>query len=171
MNLYCQGKALLDSGNIDEAMRAFIQGQEAGQIYCAYGLLAATAMGGGDCTAAIVQLRSVLPQLLRMADDGDVDACFIIGRCYETGCAAVPDIQEAMRYYTRAAAKGNLDAMFNLGCIYIRFGGSGALIVRDYFHAAAGQGHRYAQLALSHYYKEECNADLSTFWRKKAAQQ
>lgn len=171
MNYYHQGKALLDAGSIKEAAYLFAQGLTDHDPHCAYGLLAATAMQGEDCSAAIAQLGKVWPQLQALANDGESDACFILGRCYETGSCVEPDIHEAMRCYTQAAAKGNLDAMFNLGCIYIQFGGSGTLIARDYFQSAAEQGHCHAQLALSHYYAVEGNTELSLYWRQKAEPQ
>lgn len=170
MNYYHQGKALLDAGSIKEAAGLFAQGLADNDPHCAYGLLAAAAMQGEDCSAAIIQLHKVWSQLQALANDGESDACFILGRCYETGSCIEPDIHEALRCYTRAAAKGNLDAMFNLGCIYIQFGGSSELIARDYFQSAAEQGHHHAQLALSHYYDKQGNLELSYFWNRQANQ-
>ena len=78
------------------------------------------------------------------------------------------DISLAMKYYTLAAGKGHLDAMYNLGCLYIRLGESGSSIAKDYFESAANQGHHHAQLALGHYYEEQGNTERSQFWYNKA---
>ncbi len=154
MNAYYEGKALLDAGEFQQAEQAFRSGLAQNDVRCHYGLLAAAAMQGKDCAAAISGLQSVWDTLTVMAAAQDPDACFILGRCYETGSGVAPDIQLAMKHYTRAASKGNLDAMFNLGCIYMQLGQGGRVIAGDYFREAAEKGHAYARRAW-----EEFNRD------------
>jgi hypothetical protein len=45
------------------------------------------------------------------------DALFAIGALHATGRGARLDLQEAQRFWTRAAQAGSVDAMFNLGCV------------------------------------------------------
>ncbi len=126
MDYYRQGKNMLDQEAFREAEEAFRAGNAQGDVRCCYGLLAAAAMQGRDCAEQIGQLKQVWSQLEAMAQEQDPEGCFILGRCYETGSAVEQDIPLAMKFYTRAAAKGNLDAMFNLGCIYMQLGQSGS---------------------------------------------
>ena len=45
------------------------------------------------------------------------DALFALGALHATGRGARLDLQEAQRFWTRAAQAGSVDAMFNLGCV------------------------------------------------------
>lgn len=168
MDCFHQGKQQLDREEIDQAECSFKNGFHEGDIRCAYGLLAVNALRGTDCSPSLFRMKAVWPDLLEMAEAGDGDANFIIGRCYETGSAVEANVRLAMKYYTRSANKNNLDAMYNLGCIYTMLGESGRIIARDYFESAAKQGHYHAQLALGHYYEEKGNEELSRFWYSKA---
>ncbi len=150
MDYYVIGKQKLDDLAFGEARAAFLEGAGRKDARCWYGLLAVDAMEGLDRCSAIAGLQQVWEQLLKLADDGDGDGCFIVGRCYETGSVVEVDIPLAMKYYTKGAAKGNLDAMFNLGCIYMQMGNSGAAIAKDYFWDAAKRGHFDAKRALEH---------------------
>ncbi len=145
MDYYRQGKDLLDQEAFQEAETAFRAGEAQGDVRCRYGLLAAAAMQGRDSTGEIQGLKQVWPRLEAM--DQDPEGCFILGRCYETGSAVVQDISLAMKFYTRAAGKGHLDAMFNLGCIYMQMGPGSKKLAQDYFRQAAEQGHCFAMRA------------------------
>ncbi len=148
MESYYLGKQYLDHQNYEQAEQHFREGLLAGDIRCSYGMLALAASQKKDCTEEIGQLRSVLPKLKAMAEGGDPDGNFILGRCYETGSVVEQDIPKAMQYYTRAASKGNLDAMHNLGCLYMQMGQ--VTIAKEYFTEAAKAGHLYADNALAH---------------------
>lgn len=151
MNHYFLGKFHLDNGAYEQANAHFTIGFANGDLYCTYGLLAIAFLTGTDCTEPIARLKSVFPELEKLAGQHDREACFILGRCYETGSAVTQDIPSAMKYYTQAAVQNHLDAMFNLGCIYMSFGTGGERIAVDYFEQAAQIGHRRSQLALNHY--------------------
>ncbi len=160
MEYYMQGKAALDAEQYDEAESLFRAGAVQADVRCYYGLLAVSAMQGRDCREEMEQMKRVWDRLVKMAEEKDPDACFILGRCYETGSAVDADIQEAMRYYTRAAGRGNLDAMFNLGCIYIRMGRGGRAIAGDYFREAAERGHSSAREAWMYMQKEDADGRM-----------
>ena len=153
MSMYQEGRRFLDQQNFASAKKCFLEGTEAGDPKCAYGLVAAAAAAGEDCSPCLPGLKAVLPQLEAMAENRDGEACFIIARCYETGSAVEQDIPAAMKYYTRAAGQGNTDAMFNLGCIYMNLGPGGVKIAVDYFEQAAQMGNTDAQMALKHYHQ------------------
>ena len=153
MDCYQKGKNLLDIKCFDEAEQCFKNGFSEGDIRCAYGLLAVHATQEHDCTPYLKILHDVFPKLENMAKKNDADACFIIGRCYETGSTVNRNMQTALEYYVKAAELNNLDAMFNLGCNYINLGPCGYVLAKIYFSAAAKQGHHHAQMAISHFNK------------------
>lgn len=151
MDHYYLGKAYLDNSAYRKANDHFVLGWESGDLRCAYGLLAIAATIGDDLTESVERLKKVFPDLEKQANQHDREACFILGRCYETGSAVLKDIPTAMKYYTQAATQNHLDAMFNLGCIYMSLGTGGERIAADYFEQAAQLGHQRSQLALNHY--------------------
>ena len=107
-------------------------------------------------------LKKALPELERLAGSRDPDACFIIGRCYETGSIYEPDIRLAMKFYTRAAGMGNTDAMFNLGCIYMKLIPGGEQIALDYFQRAVERGCVDAKNALKYYEETKSGNDSAS---------
>ena len=148
---YHQGKNCLDQGKLEQARDLFEKGYQAGDVRCAYGLLAVDAMAGKPRQAALQVLETVLPQLIAAAETGDGDALFILGRCVETGSVLNQDIGKAIGYYQKASAAGNTDAMYNLGCIYMQTGQPGEGIARDWYELAAKNGHDMAKMALQHW--------------------
>ena len=151
MSNYHEGRLFLESGDYKTAQTCFQAGACLGDPRCLYGLLAVAAATGEPVTVHIDRLKMVIDCLLSMAEEKDPDACFIVGRCYETGSALEQNIHAAMKYYTQAAGLGNVDAMYNLGCMYMLFGDGGAKIALDYFRQAADKGCREAKLAMNHY--------------------
>jgi TPR repeat protein len=49
-----------------------------------------------------------------------VDALYNLGTCYETGYGVVQDLDEALRLYKRAAAKGHAGAAAAAGAMEAR---------------------------------------------------
>ncbi len=152
MEKYNLGKQCLDSQDYGRAEELFREGREEGDDRCSYGMLAVAVYQGRNCQEEINQLQTVLPKLREMAESGDSDANFILGRCYETGSAVEADFPKALQHYTCAASKGNLDAMFNLGCLHMQMGLR--LIAKEYFAEAAKAGHPSAIRALEHLLRE-----------------
>lgn len=159
MDNYQHGKRLLDTGDIAAAEAFFQAGWTAGDLRCAYGLLAAAAMSGKSTRQPEQRLLGILGNIIENADAGDGDCCFILARCLETGSAMAQDIPRAMRYYTKAANLGNADAMFNLGCLYIAMGKGGRALAREYFGEAAAAGCIQAQAALDYMRQEDTAAE------------
>ena len=56
--------------------------------------------------------------LLRKAAGRDAKAAFVLGWCYEQGRGVKRDLDEAMRWYTKAAKQGFAAAENNLGFLY-----------------------------------------------------
>jgi hypothetical protein len=85
------------------------------------------------------------------ADEGEADAQFNLGHCYEVGIGASQDYVEAARLYQLAAAQGYARAQCNLGRLYSQ----GCGVPQDLVEAArllqlaAAQGDDDAREALS----------------------
>ena len=151
MTQYQMGRAYLDKQAFAAAQNCFREGLQAGDPKCAYGLLAVAAGSGEALEAYWKGLEKALPGIEMLAQEGDPDACFVLGRCYEMGGIFQQDIHSAMKYYTKAAVSGHADAMYNLGCIYMGMGPGGVGIALDYFRTAAEKGCCEAKDALQHY--------------------
>lgn len=150
MDHYKTGKRQLSAGDAVAAKASFEAGSMQGDIRCIYGLLAVAAVTHSNASVPLERLYETMPQIMQKADGGDSDCCFILGRCFETGSAVKQDMPSAIKYYTKAAELGDADAMFNLGCIYIRMGEVGRNIARDYYKSAAHLGCDDAKRALEH---------------------
>ena len=89
-----------------------------------------------------------------LADQGDAEAQFYLGRIYNKGQGVTQDYKEAARLYGLAAAQGYASAQYNLGLMY--FNGQG--VTQDYKEAArlyglaAAQGDADAQVNLGGMY-------------------
>lgn len=88
-------------------------------------------------------------ELLRKAEQGDIDAQFNLGVCYENGYDVEQSYEQAVKWYTKAAEQGDAAAQFNLGLCY--YNGDG--VEQSYEQAAkwykkaAKQGGEAAELA------------------------
>lgn len=57
------------------------------------------------------------------AEQGDPQAQFQLGQCYEKGLGTEVDSAQAVLWYTKAADQGNADALYSLGlCYYYAIG-------------------------------------------------
>lgn len=124
----------------------------------------------GDYTTA---LREWTP----LADQGNADAQFNLGRIYENGRGVAQDYTAAVTWYRRAAEQGHERAQFNLGSMYHFSPG----VTQDYAAAAtwyrksAEQGHEGAQLMLGSMYNKGWGVRqddmLALMWFELAASQ
>lgn len=113
----------------------------------------------------------------KAAQEGDVEAMFWLGYCYNNGCGVQKDRNKAVLWYEQAANYGNADAQCNLGYCY--YSGEGA--VQDdnkavyWFERAAKQGQVKAQSWLGYCYGAgrgvKQNFEKAIEWYKKAARQ
>jgi hypothetical protein len=52
------------------------------------------------------------------AEQGDAEAQFNLGFCYDDGRGVAKDYVEAVKWYRKAAVQGHAEAQYNLGCCY-----------------------------------------------------
>ena len=72
------------------------------------------------------------------ADQGDLDATFLLGTLYENGLGVQKSDVRAERYYREAAEKGHTEAAVNLGRILLLH--NAANEAADWFRVAAEDG-------------------------------
>ena len=111
------------------------------------------------------------------AEQGNMDAQFFLGQCYQRGQGVDQDYTEAVKWFHKAAEQGMAEAQWVLGQVY--FDGQG--VPQDYAEAvkwygkAAEQGYASAQYALGLCYSIgkglPKNAAGAAKWYRKAAEQ
>jgi hypothetical protein len=91
-----------------------------------------------------------------LAEQGDSDAQYNLGRMYDHGKGVLQNYTTAIKWYSAAAEQGNADANFEMGRMYH----NGKGVSKDYiaaskwYKAAAEQGHAVAQNNLGLLYNE-----------------
>ena len=94
-------------------------------------------------------------EVQRWADQGNVDAQYILGEMYFFGNGVPQDYAKAREWFEKAAAQGHAGAQFALGAIYDR--GQGVpkdyVTARKWFEQSAAQGDAGAQGALGRLYE------------------
>ncbi len=118
-----------------------------------------------------------IKELRPLAEAGDLEAQYRIGRMYEFGAGYPKDVAQAVAWYRKAADKGYIDAMQELGVLYA----TGDGVPRDdaqsaqWFRKAAEAGNPTAQYNLGLLYAKgsgvkQDNAQAIAWWRKSAMQ-
>ncbi len=125
-----------------------------GVLVLLFGLWAPPPVAAGFKAGAEAALHeefdTALREWLPLAKAGDERAQYNIGLLYEHGRGVPRDLQEAFKWYQRAAERGAVPAQHNLGTMYA----SGAAVKRDlvqaykWFHIAAVAGFELAVDAL-----------------------
>ena len=88
-----------------------------------------------------------------MGDETDPETQFAIGNKYYNGEGVARDYSEAVKWFRRAADKGNIDAQFQLGLMYETGKGvSDYSEALNWYRLAANQGNSDAQYNLGHMY-------------------
>ncbi len=115
--------------------------------------------------------------LAKQAAEGDIDAEFDLGVCYEQGAGVEQDLEEATKRFRRAAEAGHAEAQCKLGAAYAY----GIQVQQDYDQAiawytkAAEQGQADAQYALGMTYRYGIGVDddptTAAGWYEKASAQ
>ena len=113
----------------------------------------------------------------KAAEQGDANAQYNLGVCYENGYGVMQDYSQAVYWYRKAAEQGDAFAQCNLGSCY----GNGKGVTQDYSQAvywyrkAVEQGNAEAQCNLGTSYGngEGVTQDYSkaVYWFRKAAEQ
>ena len=118
--------------------------------------------------------KTALREWQPLADQGDADAQFLLGRMYDTGRGLLKDYKQAEKWYRKAADQGNVLAQYSLGLMY--YTGVGA--PKNYkqavkwYQKAADQGYAMGQNNLGWMYAngEGVLKDMTKakYWIKKA---
>jgi len=125
---------------------------------------------------AVAEAKKAL-RLRKIAEDGDAQAQYILGLCYDEGRGVTKDPAEAVIWFQRAAEQGHVDAQYALGCHYNGENGLPKVPseAAKWWEKAATQGHAGAQycLGLSLFTGEGVaqNHLEAVRWWEKAAQQ
>lgn len=64
--------------------------------------------------------EALFNQNVTLAENGDMFSNMLIASCYRNGYGVKRDIEKSIPYYERAADKGSVQAMTNLGILYLR---------------------------------------------------
>jgi TPR repeat protein len=113
----------------------------------------------------------------KAAEQGDAEAQFNLGKCYQIGNGVSQDYAEAVKWYRKAAEQENAKAQNNLGVCYVK----GEGVSQDHAEAvkwyrkAAEQGYANAQYNLGLCYENgqgvsQDNAEAIKWYRKSAEQ-
>ena len=123
-----------------------------------------------DAGEGIPQDHAEAERLFRLsADQGDTDACLCLGGIlYERG-----DYEGAEGYFTDAALKGEVKAMYNLGLMYSEgsLGEPDTGKAEEWFESAAQEGFAYAQTSLAGILYGRGDVEGAARWYRKAADQ
>ena len=107
------------------------------------------------------------------AEQGDADAQSTVGKMYDYGQGVSQDGEQALAWYLKAAAQGNIDAQFNLGVMHENKQDEAQAI--SWYLKAAEQGHLYSQVNLGSLYSnsrgELQDYEQAVNWYRKAAEQ
>src|SRR5438034_6705811 len=58
--------------------------------------------------------KEAIPEVIRLAENGDPEAQFLLGFSYQVGLAVDLDLQKAVNWYTKSVGGGQITAMNNL---------------------------------------------------------
>lgn len=118
-------------------------------------------------------VSKVLSARLKAAEQGDIEACFSIGKMYYGGFGVLQDESQAMHWYLRAAEQGLAPAQYHLAQLYERKRNNNAAF--QWYSKAAEQGHASAQYALGRLYTGGFgvtrNRQQGILWFSRAAEQ
>ena len=127
------------------------------------------AFGTGDYETAMAEC-------LPLAEAGNAEAMFCVGRMYANGFGVPLDDAKALHWLGLAAGNGHAEAQYTLGVMHANGWGVAMNDVpaAGFYRLAAEQGHLKAQTALGFSYKHgagvEKNLETSYMWFDIAAQ-
>ncbi|EFC38010.1 predicted protein [Naegleria gruberi] len=111
---------------------------------------------------------SALDLYLKQAEEGDADAQYNLGLCFDEGSDGVKqDCALAMHWYMKAALQGHSDAQYNVGLLFEEG--------RGWYWKAAEQGDAHAQFNIGWLYDEgkgvQKSYEKALEWYMKASEQ
>jgi uncharacterized protein len=143
-------------------------------------LTSATVLGAdldkGLAAFAEGDYETALAECQPLADEGNVEAMFCVGRMYANGFGVPMDDVLALKWYGLAAGEGHAEAQYNLGVMHANGWGVAMNDVpaARFYRLAAEQGYVAAQAALGYCYKHGAGVekDLASayMWFDIAAQ-
>ena len=88
-------------------------------------------------------------ELMVKANDGDANACVLLGDKYREGDSTIQDYQSAKKWYEEAAEKGHADGQYSLAAMFAEGLGSEKNLLNAHMWAnlAAARGHERAAIA------------------------
>ena len=116
-------------------------------------------------------------RLVEAAEQGDAEAQYKLGLCYDLAKGVTEDDSKAVEWYTKAAEQGHVEAQYKLGLCYHYGDGVTQEMAKaiEWYTKAAEQGHVDAQFFLGIWYYDgiEVSQDYSKafLWLSKAAEQ
>ncbi|RIA85126.1 hypothetical protein C1645_831239 [Glomus cerebriforme] len=73
---------------------------------------------GGNCYQNEIGVEKDLEKLFTAAENGDGNAQYCLGECYELGIGVYFNERRAFEFYKKSADQGFIDAQYKLGYIY-----------------------------------------------------
>jgi len=117
----------------------------------------------------------IAADMLDAAKQGDASAQFSVARSYELGKRVKSDKKKALKWYTKSAEQGHLEASYRLGLIYYKgIGGYKTDYKKafEYLSQAAKGNHKRSQTHLAKMYENGDGVDksevLSDYWYEQA---
>jgi len=129
-------------------------------ILIAIGTLSAAAVFGADLQKGLAAFdegdyAAALAECQPLAETGNVEAMFCVGRLYANGFGVDMSDEQALKWYGLAAAEGHAEAQYSLGVMHANGWGVAMNDVpaAGFYRLAAEQGFVPAQTALGYSYK------------------
>jgi TPR repeat protein len=109
----------------------------------------------GLAAFAVGDYETALAECQPLADEGNVEAMFCVGRMYANGFGVPMEDAMALKWYGMAAGEGHGQAQYNLGLMHANGWGVAMNDVpaAGFYRLAAGNGIVAAQAALGYCYK------------------
>ena len=109
-----------------------------------------------------------IEELLKLAQDGNTLAMLKLGESYQYGKGIPKDLDKAKEWYEKAAEKGNVDAMVNLGALYYEQRDKTKTI--EWYEKAAEKGNDWAMFSLGVLYSKQRDYAKAIEWSEKAVE-
>lgn len=113
--------------------------------------------------------------VLSAANKGDANAQYSVARSYQLGKRVKSDNKKALKWYTKSANQGHLEASYRLGLIYYKGIGGYKIDLKlayKYISEAANANHKRSQTHLAKMYEHGDGVDknkvLSDYWLDQA---
>ena len=125
--------------------------------------------------AVMLVHAEIAKELLDKANNGDADAQYSIARAYQLGKRMKTDKQKSLKWYTKAADQGHLEAGYRLGLIYYKgIGGYKTDLSKafKYISMAAKGNHKRSQAHMAKMYENgdgiRKDKTFSDYWYEQA---